>query len=150
MTQIIARIPITVKLDVADTIETAPGRLVQAHGLLRNALLGQVLNGVTAAGSSDVEIAALDEPRLAVTWDKDPIDGDLQTWTTLGQRIDEREFRVEPSEGEGSTTAVLSLRRGINADWKTVGVISHPALAEAIGKAWCAGDLPLAASIDIS
>ena len=150
MTQIIARIPVTLKMDIADSIETAPGRLVQVHGLLRSALLGQVLGGETQAGKSDVEIAALDEARLAVSWDKDPIDGEHRTWTTLGQRIDEREFHVEPSEDPSSSTATLSLRRGSDAEWTTIGVISHPALAEAIGKAWCNGDLPLAASIDIS
>lgn len=149
MPQIIARIPVSISLEIPDSVETPVGRLVQTHGLLKNGLLGTKLDAVTPAGQSLLEIASLDEARLAVTWENDPIDGDTQTWTTLGQRIDDREYKIEPTEDLDSSTVALSLRSG-ERDWTVAAIVAHPALAEAIGKAWCAGDLAISPDIDLA
>lgn len=149
MTSVITRIPITLSLAIADSIETPAGRLVQIHGLLRNGLEGLKVEAKTPAGNAVLEISEIDQAKLAATWDNDPIDGETATWNTLGQRVDTREYKVEPQNDSEDTSYVLYVSAR-DQNWKAAAIIPHPVVAEAFGEAYLRGEVNFAPAYDFA
>ena len=137
MTKVIARIPATVEFDLPSKAETNPGRVAEIHGLLKDGLINASLNAATPAGETVMTVRGLDHELLSAAWDNDADNPGVTTWNSFGQQLDTRLYDTAPNAGDDSLIDLRFSEDGVS--FKTVAVVTHPEVADAIGKAWQEG-----------
>lgn len=139
MTKVIARIPATIEFDLPSKAETHPGRVAEIHGLLKDGLINASLEAATPAGKTVMTVRGLDHSALSASWDNDADNPGVTTWNSYGQQLDTRLYETSQNTGDENLIDLKFSPDGVA--FKTVAVVTHPAIADAIGKAWQDGDI---------
>jgi len=142
MTQIAVTIPVSLTFELSSEIDNHIERVIMTHNLLRASMVGTCFQAEHKDLKAEITLAKLHHEDAQITYAPNDDATKLTTWNNAGESLDARQFSVALNdEGDKTQGYMLHLSADAGLQYRPTALVSHPAVAEAIGNAFSAGHL---------